>query len=527
MTLGMCRAVSLTGIEGSLIDIEADVSAGLPATRIVGLADTAVAQAEHRVRVALGNTGQPYPDTRLTVNLVPAGAPKHGTAFDAAIAVAVLIAQGIVPPHPSRDTVVLGELTLEGRIRPIPGVLPALLGAVRGGVTKAVVPRENLPEARFVDDIQVAGVDDLIELIRLLGAQPHPRDRPPAPPSGRSRRGEPADEADELTLSNAERVHTPPDLSEIVGQHDAVEALIVAATGRHHLMLTGSPGAGKSMLANSLATLLPPLSRREQLEVTAVRSLTSRTGVCELPTQPPFEAPHHSLTMAGLIGGGSSLRPGLVSLSAHGVLFLDEAPEFRTHVLDSLRQCLETGTLTLHRAGVVGRLPADFQLVMAANPCPCGYATEPESTCTCTPSQRRRYLARLSGPLLDRVDLRVGVGRVRSHRALIDEAERLTSAQAQEQVARARAASAERLRPFGHELNSQVSGETLRGRLRLTPQATATLDRALDLGTITLRGYFRLLRIAWTLCDLAGDQSPDREHIARAMSWRGGGEHDR
>lgn len=520
MALGTSRSVALQGVDGVVIDVEADVSSGLPATRIIGLADTAVAQAEHRVRVAMGNSGLQYPDTRLTVNLAPTDLPKHGAMHDLAIAAAVLAAQGALSRRGARETVVLGELGLDGRVLPVPGVLPALLAARAGGRTRAVVPAANLAEARLVSGVDVAGVHDLAELIGRLGGDLGGVRRPPRD------RGAPGGVLDPGggTADVDPRVgwhEVPPDLATVRGQPEAVEALVVAAAGRHHLLLEGSPGAGKSLLAQTLPGILPPLDRDRALEATAVRSITSPGGVRGLVDRPPFEAPHHSLTMAALIGGGTGLRPGLVSLSAHGVLFLDEAPEFRSRVLDALRQCLETGTITLHRGGRQARLPADFQLVAAMNPCPCGRALELDGSCSCTPSQRMRYTARLSGPMLDRIDLRVTVGRVRARDVLAADRAELDSARALRRVVAARRRAVDRLAPHGLDVNGRVPGAVLRGALRLGPATTATLDRALDHGLLSLRGYDRVLRAAWTLADLDEVDRPHAEHLARALRWRG------
>lgn len=506
MSLGRARSVSLRGLEGTLVDIEADISSGLPSMRIVGLADTAVTQAEHRVRAAFANSGLSFPDTRLTVNLAPAGVPKHGTVFDAAIAVAILRAQGAIP-HDGRtaDAVVIGEVSLDGRILPVRGVLPSAL-AVRGQSPLVIVPRANLAEASLVDGLQILSADSLRALAVLLGAEPS---------------GAPLVE---VVDTDAEPEPNPGEqtavgeLADVIGQPEAVEALIVAATGRHHMLMVGSPGAGKTLLARCLPGVLPPLSRAEALEATALRSLATQTGVRSLVEVPPLEAPHQSVTMTALLGGGGIPRPGVASLSTHGVLFLDEAPEFRSEVLDSLRQSLESGRIIVHRAAAVSEFPASFQLVLAANPCPCGNAMSTDVACTCTPQARQRYLRRLSGPLLDRIDVQVRMQRVR--RIERADAERITSARTRERVVAARERAAARLEPFGVSVNAQIPGDTLRGALRLPQSVTTTLDTALDRGLLTLRGYDRALRVAWSIADLAEAQRPEPAHIAQALQWR-------
>lgn len=506
MSLGRVHSVSLRGLSGTLVDIEADISSGLPSMRIVGLADTAVSQAEHRVRAAFANSGLSFPDTRVTVNLAPAGVPKHGTAFDAAIAVAILRAQGAVP-HEERDAdvVVIGEVSLDGRILPVRGVLPSVL-AVREQTSRVIVPRANLAEGRLVDGLEVQGAASLRDLARSLGADLG---------------GEALSEADEPDPQSAPSAPAPEDLgdlADVIGQPEAVEALIVAATGRHHMLMVGSPGAGKTLLAKCLPGVLPPLSRAEALEATALRSLATQTGVQSLVRLPPLEAPHQSVTITALLGGGGIPRPGVASLSTHGVLFLDEAPEFRSEVLDSLRQSLESGRIIVHRAAAVSEFPASFQLVLAANPCPCGNAMSTDVACTCTPQARQRYLRRLSGPLLDRIDVQVRMQRVR-HIERADNV-RVTSAATRERVVAARARAAARLEPFGVAVNAHVPGDVLRSALRLSPTATATLDNALDRGLLTLRGYDRALRVAWSIADLADADRPEPEHIAQALQWR-------
>ncbi len=509
MAVARTRAVALTGVDGALVEIEADLANGLPAFTIIGLPDAALGEAKDRVRAAAANSGVDLPSRKVTVNLSPASLPKHGSGFDVGIAVAALATTGMLDLDRVADTVHLGELSLDGRLRPVAGVLPAVLAARRSGARLVVVPWGNRDEAELVPGIRVEGAATLRDVLALHGAELDPPAEPVEPIA-----------SPPLT----DEAPTAGDLSDVIGHPEAIEALQVAAVGGHHLMMLGPPGAGKTLLASRLAGLLPDLGPDAAIEVSSVRSLAGLGVGSRLITRPPFEAPHHSATMASLVGGGSGLiRPGAVSRAAHGVLFLDEAPEFSGAVLDALRQPLETGEITIHRARTVARFPARFQLVLAANPCPCGQAGTGDAECTCTPNTRRRYLARLSGPLLDRVDLRLTVRRV-SAVQLTGEAEgALTSAQARDRVVAARERTRARWGDEGWMLNAHVPGTPLRGpKWRLAPGDRALLDRALERGAITMRGYDRVLRVAWSIADLEGDDRPRAEHVGRALFLRKG-----
>lgn len=510
MSVARTRSISLLGLAGSVVDVEADLAAGLPALSIIGLADTALSEARDRVRSAASNAGCPLPSRKLTVNLSPASLPKHGSTFDLAIALACLGAAGEVPAGSLDRVVHLGELGLDGRLRPIRGVLPAVAAAVRAGYRMIMVPTGNLAEARLVPDADVTAVASLRDAAIWHGASYDPIEVDPVPASVGGESDDPTEDAD---------------LADVVGQDDAVEALLTAAVGAHHLLLLGTPGAGKTMLATRLRSILPDLDAAAAMEATALRSLAGHSVGNRLSFRPPFESPHHNASIAAMIGGGSGvIRPGAAARASHGVLFLDEAPEFPAKVLDALRQPLESGTISIHRANAVAEFPGRFQLVLAANPCPCGRYGSSDQDCTCPPNARRRYHARMSGPLLDRVDIQLDVPRITLAQLRGSEpGGRTTTAQARVRVADARAASAERLRGTGWRVNAEVPGPWLR-RPAMHPggRATAVLDRALERGGITMRGYDRVLRVAWSLADLDGVDALNADLIGRALYLRKG-----
>ncbi len=517
MALARTWSVAVVGVEGHVVEVEVDLAPGLPGCTIVGLPDTSLSESRDRVRAAVLNSGERWPQQRITVGLSPATLPKRGSGFDLAMACAVLAAAGVVPTASLEGVVLLGELGLDGRLRGVRGILPAVLTAARAGFTTVIVPRVNADEALLVPGVQVWPITSLAGLLARL------RGRPMADEDDAQGPGTLASERAGHSSEVAERA-AQPDLADVIGQPEARRAVEVAAAGGHHLFLTGPPGAGKTMLAARLPGLLPDLDRTEALEVTTVHSVAGALPPgCPLVVRPPFKDPHHTATIAALVGGGSGLaRPGAVSLAHRGVLFMDEAPEFAGGVLDALRQPLESGFVTIARAAGVARYPARFILVLAANPCPCASASADPTACTCSSLTRRRYLARLSGPLLDRVDLRIRVRSVSRAEMFADRPHVEDSPTVAARVVQAQARAAARWQGTPWRRNAEVPGRELRGRWALPRGAMADVELAMDAGLLSARGLDRVLRVAWTLADLAARDRPGVDEVGEAITMRQG-----
>jgi magnesium chelatase family protein len=517
------HSIALVGVEGHPVEIEADIQNGLPGLLLVGLPDTALREARDRIRAAIVNSREQWPQRRITVGLSPASLPKRGSGFDVGIAVAILSAAGSVPAAAIDGMAFLGELGLDGQLRPVRGVLPAVAAAAARGFGQVAVPSANEAEAALVPGLRVLSAPTLQGLLGWLRGHP-----PAAAGEPGSREGPVRLVEGGLALDSGQPPRaapgTGPDLADVLGQPTARRAAEICAAGGHHLCLLGPPGAGKTMLAERIPTVLPRLDPAAALEVTSIHSVA---GVLPdgspLLAAPPFCAPHHTASKAAIVGGGTGvIRPGAASLAHRGCLFLDEAPEFGRDVLDALRQPLESGEVVVARSGVTACFPARFTLLLAANPCPCARGPGRQAACGCTPAVRRRYLARLSGPLLDRVDVKVEFMPV-SRRELLSDAtfaESSTTVAARVEAARARAAA--RLRDTPWRLNAEVPGSELRRSYAPEPGALAPLERAMDLGQISARGVHRVIRVAWTLADLAGVARPAADQTSTALGlWLG------
>ncbi|GHH86896.1 YifB family Mg chelatase-like AAA ATPase [Streptomyces capitiformicae] len=527
--MGFARtcSVALVGVEGVVVEVQADLEPGVAAFTLVGLPDKSLTESRDRVRAAVVNSGAEWPQKKLTVGLSPASVPKAGSGFDLAVASAVLGASERIDPRVLSDIVMIGELGLDGRVRPVRGILPAVLAAAEAGYEQVVVPECAAAEASLVPGISVLGVRTLRQLIAVLADEPVPDEEPdegrPDPlMAGLRLPGTGA--ATGMHTAGAAQQDQGHDLADVVGQLAARTAVEVAAAGGHHLFLEGPPGAGKTMLAERLPAILPRLSREESLEVTAVHSIAGLLPAGKpLVDVAPYCAPHHSATMQALVGGGQGVaRPGAVSLAHRGVLFLDETPEFGSQALDALRQPLEAGHVVIARSAGVVRFPAKFLMVLAANPCPCGRFSRTDDLCECPPATIRRYQARLSGPLLDRVDLRVEVDRVTRSELSQRDARGESTVTVADRVRAARERATVRLAGMPWRTNSEVPGRELRSRWHAAPGAMDEAERSLERGVLTARGLDRVLRVAWTIADLVGHDRPDATDVNLALQLRTG-----
>lgn len=549
MAIGTSYCIGLWGLKAYIIQVQAFTSNGLPYFSIIGLPDTSLGEARERVKSACTVTGFSWPQTRVTVNLSPASLPKSGSSFDLAIAASILASSRAIDPSCLADSLLIGELNLDGSIMPVRGILPMLLFAKKSGLRTVYLPEANLAEARLVEGMNLIGLSHLSQFI----ANCHPNAELSATMGKRfgnlilkapvaasqewerilpfKQRSFPPDFSDSSDALNEDLQVL--DFTQVIGQEQAKEALVVAAAGGHHLIMTGPPGAGKTMLAKRLPTILPPLDPQERIEVASIKSLCGTLQANSMDFLPPFEAPHHTASVPSLIGGGNGFaHPGAITRAHHGVLFMDEAPEFSTACIQALREPLENGVISLSRSMGTTFYPARFQLVMAANPCPCGFNWGNGERCTCTPRQRQKYWGRLSGPIMDRIDLHIPVGSpsmitAETTRRLLEKDsqavadDRYSSSRMRDRVIEARNHASRRFDAFPWSTNAQAPGGWLR---EATPVLCLRMvNSALHKQDLSMRGADRVLRLAWTLSDLAGRNKPTEEDILQAMDLRLGG----
>ncbi len=503
----MINSGAVLGVKAQMISVEVDISPGLPSFGIVGCPGNEVRESRERVWASLKNTGLSVPVAKITVNLSPADIHKDGTAYDLPIAIGILESSGLLPQEASKDTLIIGELGLDGEIKPVRGVLPIVAYAAACGIKECIVPIDNLDEGAVIPGIRVLGASDILKIFSYL------KDRSTNILPSRSI------DIKKMISESESSDKSMPDFKDVNGQAAAKRASVISASGFHSMLMTGPPGVGKSLIAKRIPTIMPPLSIEESLEVTSIYSVAGKLPPdISLITSRGFQAPHHSITLPALIGGGHNPRPGAISLAHRSVLFLDELAEFNRNLIDSLRQPLEDHIVNISRANYQISYPADFLLVCAMNPCPCGYYPD-RNKCSCTEPMLKKYLGRISGPILDRIDLCIEMSRVTLN-DMSSSSANTTSAEMRKSVMRAREMQKKRYAKTAYRFNSEISGSDIEKYCRVGKEEKAFLDNLYETLSLSLRSYHRILKVSRTIADIDGSEEILRKHILEAASFR-------